>query len=378
MAAPAPQHAGAAGVTDRWRWDRPATPPPTLVVVGPTHFDLMLKLPRLPRPNDRLRVADVALEPGGMGGNVASAFARLGGQARFVGHVPDDGDGLLLCAALSRDGVDVALARPLPGSSWRGLILVGERGERAIIGVPREQVEAHLRMPGEPRNGHAAPQATRPDERAWRSAIGGGWSLTSGALKPPADAIYCPSIFGPLVLPALPDDLPLVIDVEARHTDDMPTDTVRGLLRRAALVFGNAGVLAGVAQRLGYADPRDLGREVGGVLVITEGSRGCTVVEGAVSRPVAGFRVQAIDTTGAGDCFAAAFTLGALSGMEPIQAATFANAAAALSVQGLGSRGATPGRAEVEALVARRQRAHARTAGTAPSKTHQRPDDTLV
>jgi sugar/nucleoside kinase (ribokinase family) len=65
---------------------------PALVVVGSTQFDLLLKLPRLPRSNDRLRPSAVVLVPGGMAGNVASAFVRLGGAVRYAGAFKaDDG-----------------------------------------------------------------------------------------------------------------------------------------------------------------------------------------------------------------------------------------------------------------------------------------------
>src|SRR5205085_1094072 len=93
-----------------------------------------LKLRRLPRANDRLRPSEVVLEPGGMAGNVASAFARLGGRVRYAGAFTADDDGAQLREALIRDGVDVRFARERPGPGGRGLILVGARGERAIIG----------------------------------------------------------------------------------------------------------------------------------------------------------------------------------------------------------------------------------------------------
>ena len=358
----------------RWPWQGTGSHPPTLVVVGPTHFDLLLTLPRLPRPNDRLVPSDVALEPGGMGGNVASAFARLGGLVRYAGTFPAD-DGPLLRAALERDGVDVRFACRRPAPPSRGLILVGQRGERAIIGGGRRLFETRLwpidAAPAAPptphpaKNGLAGPVPPRPDPpdevSRWRSIVAGPWELGTGALASPVDAFYCPAVFAPSVLPSLPPELPLAIDVEARHTDGMAPDDLRALLGRASLVFGNDGVLAGVADSLGYADVADLSRDVKGTLVVTLGARGCLVV-GDATIHVPGFRVRPVDTTGAGDCFAAAFTLGALRGLDPRQAATFANAAAALSTRGLGCRASTPSLHDVTMLLERRARSERRAA----------------
>jgi ribokinase len=334
---------------------------PTLVVVGSTNFDLLLKLPRLPRPNDRLRPAEVALGPGGMAGNVASAFARLGGAVRYAGAFTADDDGAALRAALIRDSVDVRFARERPGPSGRGLILVGARGERAIIAGwqrPTTDVRSVLLPPGATPD-RAGANGTAPHdsaEQAWRALTTEPWPLPAGLFAPPADALYCPSIFGPAILPALPSELPLAIDVEHGHTDGLSLEALRGLLGRAHLVFGNEGVLSDVARRLGYTAPEQLGAHVGGVLVVTLGARGCLVVRDTDTVSVPGFRVSAFDTTGAGDCFAAAFTFGALRGMDPIAAATFANAAAALSTRGLGSRAATPTLDEVQVLLRRRSR----------------------
>jgi ribokinase len=318
------------------------------VVVGSTNFDLLLRLPRLPCSNDRLRPSEVVLAPGGMAGNVASAFARLSGIVRYAGALTDDDDGALLRAALVRDGVDVRFARTRTGPAGRGLILVGERGERAII--------AGWQQPTNPtaRNGTS--------QHGWSALVSAPWPLPGGLFEPRADALYCPSIFAGAITPSLPADLPLAIDIEAGHTDSLDTDGLRRLLERASLVFGNHGVLAGVAQRLGYAEPEHLGADVGGTLVVTLGERGCTVVCGTETRLVRGFQVQAVDTTGAGDSFAAAFTFAMLKGQKPVAAATFANAAAALSTRGLGSRATIPTHDEVQSLLVR-ERPHSKWRG---------------
>jgi ribokinase len=345
------------------------------VVVGSTNFDLLLTLPRLPRSNDRLRPSDSVLAPGGMAGNVASAFARLGGGVRYAGAFTADDDGALLRSALVHDGVDVRFARERPGPGGRGLILVGARGERAIIAGWQPTTDAYVPSAGSrpvAANGHSVggPARHARELSGWRALLATPWPLPDGLFAPPVDALYCPSIFAPAIVPSLPPDLPLAIDIEAGHLDALDEPALRCLLGRARFVFGNHGVLSGVAGRLGYARPEQLGADVGETLVVTLGARGCVAVCGGVSVNVPGFRVRAVDTTGAGDCFSAAFLLAALRGLDPVVAATFANAAAALSTRGLGSRAATPSLPEVEGRLRRRRTSRQDTAPVPTGSSH--------
>jgi ribokinase len=64
------------------------------------------------------------------------------------------------------------------------------------------------------------------------------------------------------------------------------------------------------------------------------------------------FRVQAVDTVGAGDCFNGAFAVALLEGNDPFAAARFAAAAAAISVTRAGAQASMPTRAEVDAFLA--------------------------
>jgi sugar/nucleoside kinase (ribokinase family) len=66
---------------------------------------------------------------------------------------------------------------------------------------------------------------------------------------------------------------------------------------------------------------------------------------------VPGFRVPVVDTTGAGDCFAAGFVHGVLSGWPPEQSARFANAVAAIKVMHHGGHTGSPRLDEVQAFL---------------------------
>jgi len=67
-------------------------------------------------------------------------------------------------------------------------------------------------------------------------------------------------------------------------------------------------------------------------VVVTDGARGCTVVQERRQTHVAAFTAREVDPTGAGDCFLAGFAVGLLRGWEPIRAARFGNYCGALTV----------------------------------------------
>ncbi|MCX6023182.1 MAG: PfkB family carbohydrate kinase [Chloroflexi bacterium] len=93
------------------------------------------------------------------------------------------------------------------------------------------------------------------------------------------------------------------------------------------------------------------------LLVVTRGERGCTVYQSGRRGDVPGFPVTAIDPTGAGDVFAAAFLLQLTESDIPLQAARFANAVASCSVQARGAAG-LPNLAQVRARLALQEDPH--------------------
>ena len=90
------------------------------------------------------------------------------------------------------------------------------------------------------------------------------------------------------------------------------------------------------------------------LVVVTRGARGVYARHGEEAIEVEAFKVDPIDTTGAGDCFNAAFWTARLGDMELGPALRFASAAAALSIQKVGARAALPKREDVMSFLADR------------------------
>ena len=92
------------------------------------------------------------------------------------------------------------------------------------------------------------------------------------------------------------------------------------------------------------------------VVVLKLGSDGCLASDGHRREHLRGERVDAVDATGAGDCFDGAFIARIVDGDDVFAAARFANAAAALATTGFGAVAPLPRRADVESLLAARNR----------------------
>jgi ribokinase len=86
-------------------------------------------------------------------------------------------------------------------------------------------------------------------------------------------------------------------------------------------------------------------------VILTLGSRGALVATPDGAQAVSGFKVKAVDTTAAGDVFNGALAVALAEGRRMIDAARFANAAAAISVTRMGAQPSAPARREIEKLL---------------------------
>ena len=87
-------------------------------------------------------------------------------------------------------------------------------------------------------------------------------------------------------------------------------------------------------------------------IIVTLGSKGVRYVDNGEIHIVPGFKVEPVDTTGAGDTFNGAFATAIVNGKSLADALHYGNAAAALSIQRLGAQGGMPTKDKVAAFLA--------------------------
>jgi sulfofructose kinase len=107
--------------------------PPQVICLGHATLDTVVRVPRLPRSDERV-VADAgAISGGGPAATAAVTLARLGVSVAFAGRVGDDAAGELIRAGLVDAGVDVTWLATVPGASPITAVLVEADGRRALV-----------------------------------------------------------------------------------------------------------------------------------------------------------------------------------------------------------------------------------------------------
>ncbi|WP_346533829.1 ribokinase [Micromonospora sp. DPT] len=301
-----------------------------VTVVGSANLDLVVTTPHLPRPGETVLGQDFRTVPGGKGANQAVAAARAGAHCAFVGAVGTDKFGQQLRESLVAAGVDVRGLRTVAGSSGVALIAVDGAAENFIVVAP------------------GANAALTDLDATDRAAIGAADVLllqlevpvpTVVAAADHARAEGTTVVLNAAPAGPLPAQLLDLVDVlvvneheaavVAGVTSDDPAvllDALLKLVPRVVLTLGARGAA--------YADRRGLRREV----------------------PAP--RIDAVDTTAAGDAFTGALAVGwaehggALDADAVTDALRWACAAGAACAQRPGASTALPERAAIEALYA--------------------------
>jgi ribokinase len=293
-----------------------------VLCIGDLDMDLLVTVSERPGADEKLSGRRLGLMPGGMAANTAVALARLGRSVRLLAAIGDDQEGETALASVASEGVDVShVARRAGANTFMCIVLLAPAGEKTLI---RLETDAYL-----PRLSDLTPASLAGVRHV---------HLTYGNPELTARAIGEARRLG----------LSTSLDLEVPDLKRAPQDLPAILANVDVLFLNRAGwdaiaEIPGTTPAQGPAGP--------GAVVVTLGAEGSrqVSVDGVVEIP--GFPAQAVDTTGAGDCFAAAYLARMLEGASVPDRLRFANAAAALSTQTFGPHAGMPHRAAVETLL---------------------------
>ncbi|TXK18479.1 ribokinase [Homoserinibacter sp. GY 40078] len=288
----------------------------SVVVVGSAHLDHVVRVERRPEPGETVFGASFDTSPGGKGLNQAVAVARAGAAVGFIGVVGDDPPGAELREVLQTRAVNVSRLVTAAGATGTAHITVTSDGENSIVVVPGVNAAIdHL-------------------DEADRQAISSARVLMLQLERPIGLVAEClawarrvgvMTVLTPAPVRALDEELLAHVDVlvlnaiEARALTGL-TDAVEATRKLAQLV---------------------------GTVIVTLGAEGARVVDSSREQHVQAPRVEAIDTTGAGDAFTGWLAAGLARGDDLIRAVDLAVEAAALSVTRPGAAESVPDRNEV-------------------------------
>lgn len=277
-----------------------------ITIVGSINLDFVATAATLPAPGETVTGANLARHPGGKGANQALAAARLGADVRLVGRIGRDAMAVEALALLKDAGVDLGGCAADPQApTGVALIAVSADAENQIVVAPGANAAFGPDQLQGPIEGALICQLELPVETVAK-AVGLATGLVAVNLAPAL---------------AVPD----------------------ALLARADLIVVNEREAAWYGEALHRAR---------GLVAITYGEAGARLFRGgALLAQAAPPKVTAVDTTGAGDCFAGALAVALIEGQTPAQALAFACAAGALAATRPGAQPSLPKRAEVEALL---------------------------
>jgi sulfofructose kinase len=291
-----------------------------VVGMGLNSVDFLCVVPEFPTLNSKTEVLQFSKQGGGQVATAMVALSRWGIKTKYIGKVGNDEFGTFSINSIHREGVDVSSVKIEPKATSQFAIIIVDRtsGERTILWDRDERLMYHkgelkkedicsgelLHMDGH--DIHAAIQCAR-------------WAKEEG--------------------------ISTVIDL------DKVEPLTSELLKEIDFVITSSRfptLFTGISD--GEKALLQMQKQIPGFLCATLGREGAVaLIDGDILR-VNGFKVNAVDTTGAGDVFHAGFIYGLLQNWEVTEILRFANAVAALKCRDLGGRRGIPTLEEVHRL----------------------------
>jgi len=302
-----------------------------VVIMGEIIVDIIHYLPRLPREEDTwhesVRAEKVAICPGGAGAYCAQALARLGAKCGIMGKVGNDALGQLLIDSLRQEGVNTT-----------GIKIWDKGTPTASILVLRHQRKISLG------GGGNWPDLTLSDVNldsisSYRLFHFGGYYLYPKMWGEPTVM---------LMKYAKEKGLLTSLDTQMDRTGQYAGELDR-VLRHTDILFADEFEAKSVAKEDSAEKAAQKLLSYGpSIIGIKLGMDGCLVATRNETIRIPAFKVEVVDTIGAGDAWDAGFILGELNNWDLRESAEFANATAAFSVMGPGGSEGVSGRREIE------------------------------
>jgi ribokinase len=301
-----------------------------VAVIGSLNVDLTVGVERHPRPGETVLGNGGEVVPGGKGGNQALAAARQGAETVMIGAVGSDPHADIATRLLRQEGVDLSHVSVLPGPTGLAIVAVDSSGENNIIVVP------------------GANAGVTPDRIAAAEDTLAACAVTVIQGEIPAETISFASeslsrlgVRQILNLAPVLDLPPSVIG----RSDPLIVNE-----HEAAQILTEAGgrAVSLTSTEAGYGQELAAALVESGIksVVVTLGSAGAVLATSGFSVHIDAPKVEAVDTTGAGDAFVGALAASLARGGDLQSACELAVRVAAFSVRRRGAQESYPAASE--------------------------------
>ena len=304
---------------------------PKMLHTGQVIIDLVMAVDKLPQAGGDVLAQSASFEAGG-GFNVMAAAQRNGLPVVYLGRHGTGRFGDLAREAMNVEGIHIGIADRAERDTGLCVAITDASAERSFVSYIGSEGELS-----------AEDLASVPAEAGDYVYISGYSLLHAGKAQPLVDWVLM-----------LPEGVNVVFD-PGPLVDSPDAPLMQALLPRidvwtsnsveALKITGATDIAQALDRLVGYL-PRDV------LMVVRDGPQGCWISQGSERRHVPGFKVEAVDSNGAGDAHAGVFVAGLAQGLSAFDAARRANAAAALAVTRWGPA-TSPGSAEVDELISK-------------------------
>ncbi len=289
-----------------------------IIGLGEIVIDLVSKIPYFPEPDEKIDAITQVKFAGGVTANYVTAASRLGVLTGFMGAVGDDNDGEFLIENLKKEKIDYTFTLKKKGLTTPiNFIMVNLKGDKIIIQSPHMQT---TKLDLEDINEDYIQQAKLIHTTAIHLDI------TKKAIEI-----------------AKKNDLIVSFDLE-KQISIRGWDILAPIIEKTDILCPNK---AGAMELTKTSTPEEAAKVLikkgPKIVVVTLGAKGCLIQTKKEKIIVPAYDIEKIiDTTGAGDTFNGAFSVGYLKGWTLKEIGQFANAAAALKIQKMGARTGMP------------------------------------
>ncbi len=299
-----------------------------LVVLGSLNMDQVVHVAHIPKPGETVLAGDIQLVCGGKGANQAFTCSRLGCKVRMLGSVGKDENGELLLQNLADAGAETAdIQRVETAPTGLAIIAVEDAGNNNIVVVQGANLHT----------GAAYVQANlNKIQNAGALLLQLEIPLNTVVMAAQeAKLAGCLVILDPAPARELPEELYRSADIIKPNETELAILTGREInsledVESAARVLLNRGV---------------------GAVAVTLGGQGAMLVQQGICRHFPAPKVQAVDTTAAGDSFTAAMAMLLLQGYSLEQAVAFAMEVSGIVVTRRGAQTSIPAYAEIAPFI---------------------------
>ena len=295
-----------------------------ICVIGSLNMDLVVNVDKMPKPGQTIIGSNFKEVPGGKGANQAVAMARLNGNVSMIGKVGEDGFGQTLINSLKNDKVDTTYIKTTKGATGVALITVDNNAQNSIVVSPganfevkEEDIDNNIEAI---KNSDIVVLQLETPLNTIKYALKKSKELNKYTILNPA--------------PALKLDDEIIKNVDLLTPNETELEIISGVnieteedIQKAAQIMIEKGVKE---------------------LIVTLGSKGSLYINKEKSIFKKAYKVQAVDTTAAGDSYTAALAVALSKDKNIEEAMDFASKVGALSVLKEGAQSSLPTLEDVE------------------------------